>query len=249
MIKKEVSQLCEKLCYDGGISVTVFVPNGRTAAEKTFNPRMGIEGGISIVGTTGIVEPMSSKALVDTIKLEISQKAADGEKNLLLVPGNYGAVFVSQTLGISQDKAVMCSNFIGDAIDGAVEAGFENILLAGHIGKLVKLALGATNTHSSEGDGRIEAIVMAALQCGAELQLLKDISACVTADAAAVLLLKNKLLEKTMRNIGNKIFDCLSRRVPSSIQIGYVCFTNEKNLPKILAESDNAETLISLWRN
>ena len=249
MIKAEISQVFKRFGYNSGISVTISIPGGEAVAAKTFNSRMGIIGGLSIVGTTGIVEPMSSKALVDTIKLELSQKAAGGEKSILLVPGNYGTSFAAEKLGLPKEKIVMCSNFIGDAINGAVELGFESILLVGHIGKLVKLALGNTNTHSSAGDGRIEALLLAALQSGAELPLLRKIADCVSTDAVLALILKENLLVPTMQNIGEKILDCLSLHVPTQTEIGYVCFTNAPDLAGVLMQSDNAERLMNLWRN
>lgn len=248
MITHELSALCRKLGYDGGISVILSIPHGETIAKKTFNPRMGIVGGLSIVGTTGIVEPMSNKALVDTVNLELSQRAANGQRSLLLVPGNYGVRFAQEVLGLSQENLVMCSNFIGDAIDGAVEHGFERIFLIGHIGKLVKLALGITNTHSAAGDGRIEALLMAAVQAGADLSLLREISDCVSTDAALSVLLKHHLLSEVTELLGEKISACLSRRVPAGTQIGYVCFTNAPELPRILMQSPDAEALMNVWR-
>lgn len=248
MITEVVEAVCAEHGYAGGVSVCISVPGGGELAKRTFNPRMGIEGGISIIGTTGIVEPKSHAALVDTIRLELRQLTASGIKNVLLIPGNYGESFATTKLGLSMGAHVACSNFIGDAIDAAVELGFTSILLIGHIGKLVKLGLGITNTHSINGDGRMETLIACALEAGATLPLLKEIAACVATDAALALLLGEELLEGTMKILGARIDATLKRRVPEGIEIGYLCFTNAEGLGGILAQSENAGHLLRLWR-
>ena len=145
----------EKGCCEP-LEIRIAVPEGIVLAERTFNPRLGIQGGISILGTTGIVEPMSEEALLETIRLDIHMKASDGEEVLLLTPGNYGEDFLDKELGVPLGKAVKCSNFIGDAVWFAAEEGFEKLLLVGHIGKLVKVSGGIRNTHSRYGDRRME---------------------------------------------------------------------------------------------
>ncbi len=248
MITEAVEAVCIQNGYTGGISVCISVPNGEEIAKRTFNPRMGIEGGISIIGTTGIVEPMSHTALIDTIRLELRQLAGTGIKSVLLAPGNYGEAFAAARLQLSLSAHVACSNFIGDAIDAAVELGFTKLLLVGHIGKLVKLGLGMTNTHSANGDGRMEALLACALEAGAELPLLKGIVACVTTDAALALLYSAGLLRETMRILGARIDACLKRRVPEGVDIGYLCFTNAEGFGGILVQSENTDNLLRLWR-
>lgn len=248
MIAEAMESVCAEYGYAGGLSVCISVPDGEKLARRTFNPRMGIEGGISIIGTTGIVEPMSNAALIDTIRLELRQLAASGTKDVLLTPGNYGENFASTELGLSISAHITCSNFIGDSIDTAVELGFKRILLIGHIGKLVKLGIGMTNTHSSNGDGRMETLLACALEAGAELQLLKEISACVSTDAALALLYDAGLLQQTMKILGARIGLSLTRRVPGNIEIGYFCFTNAKGFGGVLAQSDNAGNLMKRWK-
>ncbi|MEY8338385.1 cobalt-precorrin-5B (C(1))-methyltransferase CbiD [Lachnospiraceae bacterium 62-35] len=156
MIFQEVFQVKEEWQEEHFLLVTVEIPNGRELAEKTFNPRLGILGGLSILGTTGIVEPMSQEALAASIRLEIHMKAVEGNCYLVLVPGNYGERFLRDEKGISINHAVRCSNFIGDAVRSAAREGFRRGLLAGHIGKLIKVAGGVENTHSMYGDRRME---------------------------------------------------------------------------------------------
>jgi cobalt-precorrin-5B (C1)-methyltransferase len=153
MITEAVNAACAARGYGGGIAVILSIPGGEALARRTFNPRMGIEGGLSVIGTTGIVEPMSNQALIDTIRLELRQLAATGARAVLLTPGNYGAAFSRETLELDVSAGIFCSNFIGDAIDAATNEGFDCILLVGHIGKLVKLGIGMTNTNPQTATG------------------------------------------------------------------------------------------------
>ena len=167
----------------------------------------------------------------------------------MLFRSNYGKTFACEKLGLSMDGHVTCSNFIGDGIDSAVELGFKRILLIGHIGKLVKLGIGVTNTHSSFGDGRMETLLGCALEAGAQLSLLKNIFHSVTADAALTLLWEAGLLDITMAELNKRINDCLIRRVPEDVSIGYLCFTNALPMCGVLTKSANANGLMEIWRN
>ena len=146
MILKETGEICSQTGYKGGLLLTVSVPGGAEAGARTFNPRLGIQGGISILGTTGIVEPMSEKALIDTVIAEINVHRARDSEKIIITPGNYGSDFIEGYLGLDIRKAVQCSNFIGETLDYLRYAGFGKILLAGHTGKLIKLASGSLRT-------------------------------------------------------------------------------------------------------
>lgn len=147
-IKAALERAAQENGYEGGFSVVLSVENGEELALQTYNSHLGIIGGISILGTSGIVEPMSEKALVDTICLEMDSLYAAGQRVAFLCPGNYGADFARETLELDLERAVKCSNYIGEAFDHAVVCGYPEILLVGHAGKLVKLAAGVMNTHS-----------------------------------------------------------------------------------------------------
>ena len=179
MIRQQVEMVCKRFGYDGGISVCIQVPGGEQAAKKTFNPELGIEGGISILGTSGIVEPMSVQALMETITLKLRQLAAQGNQELILTPGNYGLDFVQNQAWFCQEiPVVRCSNFIGEALDQAAVYGFQRVLLVGHIGKLVKLAGGIMNTHSRWADCRTELFCAHAAVCGASTALCRNPDGC-----------------------------------------------------------------------
>lgn len=247
MIERSVWEAAAEQGYRGGVRIVISVPGGELLAQKTFNPRLGIVGGISIIGTSGLVEPMSHGAIRDTVRLEIRQLGAKGGSDLILVPGNYGEHFALTQLHLPKAFMVSCSNWIGDAIDTAVETGFTRILLVGHIGKLIKLALGMPNTHSLNGDGRMEVLVTAALQAGAKLPLLRAVSGCVMTDAALGLLQEQELLSETMRIIGSRMEDFLQRRVPTEVQIACVCFSRDESLGGVLYQSQAAAPWLREW--
>lgn len=188
MIKENLEEVLEKYdISDRGVRVTISVPGGKELAEKTFNPKLGIVGGISILGTTGIVEPMSDTALIDTIRTEINVRRAEGRDMLMAAPGNYGLTFLHEVYGIDENAVVMSSNFIFDTVKIAAEAGFTRLLFAGHIGKLVKVAGGIRNTHSMYGDHRMEILAELTEKCldrETFLTVKKRILGCVMTDEA-----------------------------------------------------------------
>lgn len=225
MIKSAVSEICEKYDYRGGIKITVFVPDGAEIAKKTYNPRMGIEGGISIIGTTGIVEPMSSSAVIETVRTEEKMRRAGGTKNLLLTIGNYSKSFLAEHMPFALEKSVMCSNFIGEAVDAALEYGFENVLIIGHIGKLVKLGAGIMNTHSSCADGRMDVLVTCGVLADIDNKILKEITDCATVDAALDIFERVGAKERVSEILMNKIQYYLNTKVKNEIGIGAVLFS------------------------
>lgn len=184
MIEKEVLEVCRVSGFSGTLEIEISVPEGGELSKKTFNPRLGITGGISILGTSGIVEPMSSQALKDTILVELRQQKALGQKIAVVAPGNYGLDFVKREFKFNLDKAVKCSNFIGDTLDMAAETGFKKLLLIGHIGKLVKLSGGIMNTHSREGDCRMELLAAAAVKSGCTLRTAREILSSLSTEEA-----------------------------------------------------------------
>ncbi|WP_298536645.1 cobalt-precorrin-5B (C(1))-methyltransferase CbiD [uncultured Methanobrevibacter sp.] len=248
MIKDSLNELAMQYNYKGGFHVLISVPKGEEIAKKTFNPELGIVGGISILGTTGIVEPMSAKALADSIKVEISVIAAESNESILIFLGNFGKKFTEEDLNLSTKPGIMCSNFIDVALDSSVEFGFKNILLVGHIGKFVKLGIGMFNTHSHNGDGRIETLLSCALEAGANIEILKDIQKCVTTNAVLDILYENDLLDKTMEVLNDRIQHNIDRRVPEDINVGFICFANTGEYSGVLFESENVDNLKRLWK-
>ena len=227
MIAHEVRQVCEEYEYQGKVRVVISIPGGVELAEKTFNPRLGIEGGISVLGTSGIVEPMSEKALIDTIRVEMKVRREENDKLLLTAPGNYGRGFMQEQYAVDIDAAVKCSNYIGETIDMANELGFERVLLVGHIGKLIKVSGGIMNTHSSCADSRLELLAAHALRAGADADTARAVLECVTTEEALQVLLKAGLLEHAMQYAIDKISYYISKRSDRTA-IEVIMFSNEQ---------------------
>ena len=226
MIEENVREVCALCGYDGGISVVISVPEGEALAKKTFNPRLGIVGGISILGTTGIVEPMSEQALVDTIRVELRQRRELGAEYVLLTPGNYGADFIRDSIGIDPRTAVLTSNFIGDALELSRELGFHGALLIGHIGKLVKLAGGMWNTHSKFGDCRMELLAAHAASLGLRPEKVSELLACVMCDDALRILKEEQLYDAVLACLAGRIEFHLQHKC-GEMEVGAMVFSKE----------------------
>lgn len=246
MIYEAVDSVRQALDEPGGLLVTISVPGGREAARKTFNPHLGVEGGISILGTSGIVEPMSVQALVDTMALELRQAAAGGACRLVLTPGNYGMDFLkSGTLDLpGQVPVVRCSNFVGEALDSARLEGFHEILLVGHIGKFVKLAGGIFNTHSRWADGRTEIFCAHAALCGADRETSQALMDSATADRCLEILAEKQLREPVLASLLSAIQRHLDRRAGEDLQTGAVLFSNQYGL---LGMTRGAKEILDTW--
>lgn len=226
MITKEVQAVCEKYHYTEGVEVCISVPNGAVVAEKTFNPRLGIQGGISILGTSGIVEPMSEQALISSIQVEMKQKATGDRKYLLIAPGNYGLQYLSGNFPFEAEEAVKCSNYVGQTIDFAVNMGLKGVLFVAHIGKFIKVAGGIMNTHSREADARLEIMTACALRAGADADTANRILAAVTTDEGLSILKETPYWAQTMQIITEKVEYYLNHRAQERLEIGAVLYSN-----------------------
>lgn len=171
-----------------GLLVTVSVPTGLELAKKTLNGTLGIEGGISIIGTTGIVKPMSEEGFKNSLIPHLQVMKASGYKTAVLVPGRIGRDLGEKQLGIPAEQMAETSNFIGFMLEQAVQIGFKRILLIGHIGKIVKLASGSFHTHNRMSDGRIETLVAYAALEGASQAVAQEIMDCQTTEAVHTIL-------------------------------------------------------------
>ena len=226
MIEKKVSEVCSFTGYSGGLKIIISVPEGERLAEKTFNPKLGIAGGISILGTSGIVEPMSERAFIETIRLELKQKRAEGERRAVISPGNYGREFMKKSYGFDLDRSVKCGNFIGLTVDMAKEEGFAELLLVGHIGKLIKVAGGIMNTHSREADCRMEILASLGLLCGADGGTARSILRCALTDEAVEILDEAGIKQAVMNMAVERICGNLERRT-EKMKIECMMFSNK----------------------
>ena len=246
MIRENLEEACALADWSGGLEAVISVPEGERLAKKTFNPRLGIAGGISILGTTGIVEPMSDGALVGTIRAELSQRRAAGDRYVLLTPGNYGSEFIRDGLGLDPALAVQTSNFIGDALDLCRELGFSGALLVGHVGKLVKLAGGMLNTHSRWGDCRMEILAAHAGAAGAPPERLGELLECAACDDALRILREAGVYRETLERLTRRAAFHLSARAGEDLEVGTVLFSKVYG---ILGRTENAEALLNCIRS
>lgn len=227
MITRAVTEVCEAYGYFGGMEVEISIPAGVELAKKTFNPRLGIEGGISVLGTSGIVEPMSERALLASIRLELQMVRRNGASFLLAAPGNYGMDFLSKHLPFEMEQAVKYSNFVGELFDMALELEFQGILLVSHIGKLIKVAGGIMNTHSRNADARLELLAANALRAGADQKTVLRILEAVTTEEGLAVLKEKRLLAQTMEQVLKQVLFYLEHRSYGKLQIGVVTFSSE----------------------
>lgn len=243
MILKAAEDICSEYDHEGGLEIIISVPNGEEAAKKTFNPRLGIQGGISILGTSGIVEPMSESALIKTIEVEMRQRVENGSRFLLVTPGNYGSAYLKEHMDLPLEEAMKCSNYVGETIDMAVSMGVEGILFVSHIGKFVKVAAGIMNTHSRCADARAEVLAANAMRAGISAETALDILNTVTTDEALVLIQREGKLKETMKEVTDRISYYLHHRAYDRMKMGAVIFSNEFGY---LGETEKAGELIRL---
>ena len=252
MIAEALEREAENAAYTGGFAVTISVEGGAETAKRTFNPHIGVEGGLSILGTSGIVEPMSQQAILDTIQLEMNQAAlraknAPGPRRLVLAPGNYGLDYLASALPqFERFPVVKTSNFIGDTLDMAATAKFEEVLLVGHVGKLCKLAAGVMNTHSHTADGRAEVFCAHAALCGARREVCAALMDAATTDACLDILDGAQLRAPVLESILAAIQMHLDRRAGGAFRVGAVLFSNQHGP---LGETKTAKELMQEWQN
>lgn len=245
MMVSVMMEVSDNYGYEGGLRTVISVPEGADIAKKTLNEKMGIMGGISILGTSGIVEPMSEAALTDTIRAELSMYCAQGQKDIIITPGNYGETFLTEKLGLDLEHTVKCSNFIGETIDMAYEFKVSSLLLIGHLGKLVKLGSSIMNTHSKYADGRMETLSSCVLLAGGSGELARRILDCNTTDEAVEVLWMAAFLQPAMEQLMKKIQSALQQRAYDGLKIEAVVFSNRFG---VLGKTKGADQLMMLHR-
>jgi len=243
-MKMILNELKKVLLDNKGIEVILSIPGGEEIAKRTFNPKLGIEGGLSILGTSGIIEPMSVDAIKETHRLELNKFIEEGNKKIILVLGNYGNDFVKNILAINNFPVLKISNYIGDILLYAETKPVEEILIIGHIGKLIKLAGGIFNTHSKTADGRMEIFAAMAASVGLSEKSINNILETNTTDSA-IEIVENEFPKEKQNELYNRIAKRVSDKAESyihnSIKIGSLIFSLQKGE---LARCQNAETII-----
>ena len=245
MIRESARKISAAFGYTGGLQITISAPGGEALAQKTFNPQLGIVGGLSILGTSGMVEPMSEAALIESMELELRQARAQSPR-LILTPGNYGTDFLAQqgwnALGV---PVVKCSNYVGEALDQAAVLDFAEILLVGHMGKLCKLSAGIMNTHSRIADGRAEIFTAQAALAGADAPLCRRLMQAATSDACIEILQQAGLSAPVLQAITQRAGAHAARRAGEERKTGLVVFSRVYGL---LGETETAKELLNQWK-
>ncbi|MCD7745553.1 MAG: cobalt-precorrin-5B (C(1))-methyltransferase CbiD [Lachnospiraceae bacterium] len=252
MITREVASVCEECEYSGSIKITISVPEGVEIAKRTFNPHLGIQGGISILGTSGIVVPMSEDALIASIRVEMKQKVAQGEQYILITPGNYGADFIrrgapdsdaggAESLRcLNADDSMKCSNYVGETLDIAEELGVKGILFVAHIGKFIKVSGGIMNTHSAHADCRAELMAAQAARAGAPFEIVRKLLDTNTTEEAVGILKDAGWLEPTMAEVANQVKFHLQKHCRGALKTEAILFSNQYGY---LGETDGADAM------
>ena len=243
MITQALSQVLEEGDCGCGLEAIISIPQGEELAAKTFNPNLGIVGGLSVLGTSGIVEPQSLEALQRSIEVEIRMHRAQGENKLILTPGNYGEAFIKTYAPLPPWPQVKCANFIGASLDYCAQYGYEKVLLVGHLGKFVKLAGGVMDTHSRLADCRMEILAAHAALAGGEPSLIGQIMEAATTDGALELLQKAGLWEKVRQSLLHKIQYHLERRAAGNFSVGAIIYNN---IQGFLGETSQVKGLLGL---
>ena len=243
MIREAAGEICREEGYDGGLFVEISIPEGEEIAKKTFNPRLGIEGGISVLGTSGIVIPMSEAAIVESIRAEMSMLHAEGGDYLLLTPGNYGEAFAAELPELNTSYETKCSNFVGETLDIAVDLGIKGLLFVAHIGKFIKVSGGIMNTHSQHADARAELMAAAALRAEANTETARKILESNTTEEALDILAaeSEQLIAPAMKDVADRAVYYLRNRSRDRLQIGLILFSQTRGE---LARTETAAELI-----
>ncbi|MBM7623610.1 cobalt-precorrin-5B (C(1))-methyltransferase CbiD [Sporohalobacter salinus] len=212
-----------------GAKVEIKVPEGKELADNTLNPRLGIEGGISILGTTGIVEPMSKEAYRESLVVAIDQALAEDNRQLVFIFGNYGKR-MAERMGVPTNQWVKMSNFVGYMLDQAAQKGIEQIILLGHVGKLIKVGAGIFNTHSSVADARLEIVAAYTASLGGSQQLIQEILSANTAEDTIQILRKANLAEDVFRLLAKRVVARAEEKVDHKIEFGAVLFSMKQEI-------------------
>ena len=247
MIRSEVEKVCADFEYTGCLKVVITIPVGERIAAKTFNPRLGIEGGISVLGTSGIVVPMSEEALIASIRLEMEMLVRRRNSILVITPGNYGETFTRNEMTIDLSSSMKCSNFVGETLDMAVNLGVQGVLFVAHIGKFIKVAGGIMNTHSRDADCRAELMGAFALRAGADRACAMRILDTATTDEALEIMEEAGIRQRAMELAAEKVRYYLQHRVGGAIRTEAVLFSGAFGY---LTQTEGAEDMIrALSRN
>ncbi|MDR2719282.1 MAG: cobalt-precorrin-5B (C(1))-methyltransferase CbiD, partial [Nitrososphaerota archaeon] len=228
----------EVLPQGKGVEVIISAPEGANVAKKTTNAKLGVKGGVSILGTTGVVKPLSLEACRRSLVPQIDVAIARGYKRIVFVPGNIGEKIAKEFFKVPEDAIVQTGDFVGYMLEKAVEKDVKEIIFIGHSGKMVKLAANIFNTHHKMGDARNEVIASYAGAIGASTQIINQLLVANTSDEASKILHQTGFLEQTYNRIATRVNQRISDRVENRIKISIVIVAMDG---KVLGMDENAK--------
>ncbi|MGR3220386.1 MAG: cobalt-precorrin-5B (C(1))-methyltransferase CbiD [Candidatus Anammoxibacter sp.] len=241
MIRSAINDVVCKSKHN--FKATIFVPDGQEIAKRTFNERLGICGGISIIGTTGFVRPMSEEAIKTSLKCELDIAKAVGFRTVILAPGNLAETAVKKAFKLKNAQVVLMSNFVGFMLNAAYAHGFKDIVLAGHPGKLAKLIRGDFNTHSSKSKQANDIIINFAEKEHFKKNTMDAIRKSTTVEGIIQEVIKADNLEffnKVAKMIESAASDFLKNRQ----KIGVVLFDMQKQVIGVSLDATKMKTIL-----
>lgn len=222
--KMIISAILSVLGDKKGCEVIISIPEGEKLAKKTLNSVLGVKGGLSIIGTSGVVRPMSEEAFKNSLSPQISVAKALGYESIVLVPGKIGQDIAIKQYGLPENAVIQTSNFIGHMLEFAVHEEIKNILLFGHLGKLVKVAAGVFHTHNRIADARMETIAAYMGALGAPQKAIKEILNCTTTEAAMPII-EYYQMSDLYNLLAKRVSERASRYVFNDLVVGTVIVT------------------------
>ncbi|WP_054746491.1 cobalt-precorrin-5B (C(1))-methyltransferase CbiD [Lentilactobacillus rapi] len=244
MIKQSVRKV---LGPDRGADVIISAPEGERVAKLTYNPKLGIVGGISILGTSGIVTPMSEDSWKASISIEMNIHKKRGDEDIILTPGDAGEAFAKEKLGLPAEKIVQMSNFVGYVLKEAQRIGFKRVLIVGDLGKLIKVSGGIFSTHSKDADARAEIMVANLALLGAPTEMLQRVYKCLTT-ISMLKIVEEDGYQRVLQVIVDKIKDrsqkYIAHREPK-VDIEAVIYSNTSG---VLASTIPAAEIGARWK-
>jgi cobalt-precorrin-5B (C1)-methyltransferase len=232
-----INAVKEVLPKGKGAEIIISAPDGVNVAKKTTNAKLGVKGGISLLGTTGVVKPLSLEACRRSLVPQIDVALAHGYKRLVFVPGNIGEKIAKESFNVPEDAIIQTGDFVGYMIDKAVEKDVKEIIFIGHSGKIVKLAANIFNTHHKVGDARNEVIASYAGAVGVPDQIINQLLTANTSDEASKILQPTGFLEKTYDRIATRVNQRICDRVNNKLDISIVIVAMDG---KVLGMDKNA---------
>ncbi|MCW4015959.1 MAG: cobalt-precorrin-5B (C(1))-methyltransferase CbiD [Candidatus Bathyarchaeota archaeon] len=239
MIKEAIKEV---LPSGKGVKITISAPEGEEVAKKTQNSKLGIVGGVSILGTTGVVRPLSIKSYRRSLVPQLDVALAQNYEQIFLVPGNIGEKLAKKIFNIPEDSIVQTGDFMGYMLQKAVEKGAKNIAIFGHPGKLVKLAAGIFNTHHKMGDARMEIIAAYAGAAGADTKLIQKIVNSNTTEEAIQFLEPAKLIQQTFNPIAEQVYVRSLEKIGNKAKINVIIVSMNGT---VLGTSKNVRSFVN----